>query len=197
MPKRSPTASTELAASDREARTVELRSQGWTFSSIAEELGYADASGASKAWDRAIKRRPAQNVDQVRAQEAERLEYLWRHTADMIENPKLAHSAIGKVIPDPRNPGMYLIDQSAQIAAIREFRLQSESFRRMCGVDIGTAVKPPDPQEEADYREVVEWMTSNADEVVRLRAENERLRDRLASYETESGQIIWPAEIVA
>ena len=43
-------------------------------------------------------RRPAQNVDQVRQQESERLEYLWRQTAEVLIEPPPVHSAIGKVV---------------------------------------------------------------------------------------------------
>ena len=42
------------------------------------------------------------------------------------------HSAIGKAIEDPRNPGTYLINESARIGAIRE--------RRPCPTALGEHV---------------------------------------------------------
>ena len=61
MPRRSPKAATEITAADRKAAAVELRARGYTFADIALELGYADASGASKAYHAALRERPAQN----------------------------------------------------------------------------------------------------------------------------------------
>jgi hypothetical protein len=199
-PKRSPKAATEIAAYDREARSVELRSQGLNFSQIAGELDYASASGAAKAYHRALRRRPAQNVDMVRAQESERLEYLWKKTADLIENPTLVHSAIGKTVPDPRNPGEFLIDQSAQIRAIDEYRKLSESFRKLTGADVGTNVnvKVSTPEQEREMQEVQsfldEWtrgVTSVQAENRTLQAENASLRAQVALLE---GSV--PAQLV-
>jgi AraC-like DNA-binding protein len=192
VPKRSPAAATEIQQYDREAKTLEMRAQGHSFASIAETVGYSDASGASKAYHRALARKPAQNVDQIRAQEAERLEYLWRKAADLIEHPKLAHSAIGKTIPDPREPGEWLIDQSAQIQAMREYRLQSESYRKMCGADIGTSVNlKVSTEDEASIREAVAYVRRLQDQVRELEAENQDLRGQVAAL-----NLAVPAELV-
>jgi hypothetical protein len=75
---------------------------------------------------------------QIRAKEAATLERLSRDTEKVIASPPLMHSAIGKAIEDPRNPGTYLINETVRIAAIRERRLLSESYRRLTGADLGT-----------------------------------------------------------
>ena len=166
-----------------------MRAQGHSFASIASALGFADPSGASKAYHRALSRKPAQNVDQLRAQESERLEYLWRKCAELIENPKLAHSAIGKVIQDPRNPGEYLVDQSAQIAAMKEYRLQSESYRRMCGVDI-PPTQAPDPMAEKQYAEMISWVQSLISRNQQLERELARLRGTVPDEDVANAEIV-------
>jgi hypothetical protein len=181
--KRSPKAATEIAQYDREARSVELRAQGYNFRQIADEVGYSDPSSASKAYHRALARRPAQNVDQVRSQEGERLEYLWRKTADLIENPTLVHSAIGKTVPDPRRPGEFLIDQSAQIRAIDEYRKLSESFRKLTGADVGTNVNvkvSSSPEEDRIVSETIQWVNDLAPKYKALQEENASLRAQVA-----------------
>lgn len=170
-----------------------MRAQGFSFASIAETVGYADASGASKAYHRALARKPAQNVDQIRAQEAERLEYLWKRASEVIEDPPLVHSAIGKVVPDPRpgREGLFLVDERAKIAAITEYRHLSESYRKMTGADI--TVKQPDPDEEREMAEFRAWIleleASHAENRV-LRAEVAQLRVALAEALAVEAEVV-------
>jgi AraC-like DNA-binding protein len=191
MVRRSPKAATEIAQYDREAQALELRARGYTFSAIAAELDFADASGASRAYHRALGRKPAQNVEEIREQEASRIEFLWRKTADLIEHPKLAHSAIGKTIPDPRSPGEYLIDQSAQIAAMREYRLQSESYRKMCGADLHV---PVNPNQDPQIQEVMDYVQGLTATNQRLERENTAQRLELESLRLEVSAM--PADVV-
>jgi hypothetical protein len=76
---------------------------------------------------------------QIRARESAVLERLAKAAEGIIANPPLQHSAIGKPIEDPRNPGTYLINETVRLGAIRERRLASESFRRLTGADLGAA----------------------------------------------------------
>lgn len=177
MARRSPKGPVEVEQYDREARCIELRAQGLTFAQIAEETGYNSPSAASKAYHRALARRPAQNVDQLRGQESERLEYLWQKTADLIEHPTLVHSAIGKTVPDPRRPGEFLIDHSAQIRAIDEYRKLSESFRKLTGIDIGTNVNVHimNPDEQREWSESMAFIMAVREEAKQVKAENARL----------------------
>jgi hypothetical protein len=200
--KRSPKASTEITAFDREAKAVEMRAAGHSFQSISDELGYSDASGASKAYHRALARRPAQNVDQIRDQESERLEYMWRKVSEVIENPPLVHSAIGKTVPDPRpgREGLYLVDERAKVSAVSEYRHLSESYRKMNGVDLGGKAAI-DPEIVGDMQAAWEWAQSLAPrvreleyQVMTLEAENDHLRSELARY--QSGEIVM-ADVVS
>lgn len=139
MPRRSPKAATEITAADRKAAAVELRARGYTFERIADTLGYANASGASKAYHAALRERPAQNVDQIRDQEAARLEWLWRKTAGIVEDPGPRSSAIGKIVvfpPGHEKAGEPVPDSSTALRAATEYRHQSESLRKLYAADV-------------------------------------------------------------
>lgn len=61
---------------DREIQVLNLRRSGLTWSRIAEEVGYADHTGAYAAYKRAIKRVMQQPVEELRTQELDRLDRL-------------------------------------------------------------------------------------------------------------------------
>lgn len=61
---------------DRELKVLELRRAGLTWHRIAEESGYADASGAYVAYKRAMKRTLQQPADEIREQELDRIDRL-------------------------------------------------------------------------------------------------------------------------
>lgn len=61
---------------DKEIRVLELRRVGLTWTRIAEEVGYADHTGAYAAYKRAIKRTMQQPADELREQEIDRLDRL-------------------------------------------------------------------------------------------------------------------------
>lgn len=70
----SPIPSPELV--DKEIKVLELRRVGLTWVRIAEEVGYADHTGAYAAYKRAIKRTMQQPADELREQELDRLDRL-------------------------------------------------------------------------------------------------------------------------
>lgn len=59
---------------ETERRVLELRLAGLTFDRIAKELGYASPSGAWYAMKRALTRTLQEPADELRRQEAERLD---------------------------------------------------------------------------------------------------------------------------
>ena len=65
-----------LTARDRQRRALELRTEGRTLDQIADELGYADKSGAHRAILAALDRHEAAAVDEYRDLEAARLNEL-------------------------------------------------------------------------------------------------------------------------
>jgi hypothetical protein len=70
----SPIPSPELV--DKEVKVLELRRVGLTWVRIAEEVGYADHTGAYAAYKRAIKRTMQQPADELREQELDRIDRL-------------------------------------------------------------------------------------------------------------------------
>lgn len=61
---------------DKETRVLELRRAGLTWARIAEEVGYADHSGAHKAYQRALKNGAEQSSEEMLSQELDRLDRL-------------------------------------------------------------------------------------------------------------------------
>ena len=61
---------------DRELKVLELRRAGLTWQRIAEEVGYADHSGAYMAYKRAMKRVLQQPAEELRNAELDRLDRL-------------------------------------------------------------------------------------------------------------------------
>lgn len=61
---------------DKEVKVLELRRAGLTWQRIAEEVGYADHSGAYVAYKRAMKRVLQQPAEELRNAELDRLDRL-------------------------------------------------------------------------------------------------------------------------
>jgi hypothetical protein len=189
-----------INAAEKRQRVVDARFAGNSWSKVAEISGYSCAESAMRAFSQAMRDKPAQNADEVRAQETERIEYLWSKVAEVVERPPLVHSAIGKTVPDPRTPGAFLVDERAKISAITEYRRLSESYRKLCGADIGGA-NAPDPTPDSELIELHQWARNLAPRVKQLTtenltlgAENADLRRQLAEWENGSVTV---AEVVA
>ncbi|MCD2116737.1 MULTISPECIES: hypothetical protein [Rhodococcus] len=60
----------------RAQRCLELRREGHTWQEIADQLGYADRSGARKAVERLLDRTEFESVDEYRVLESDRLDAL-------------------------------------------------------------------------------------------------------------------------
>jgi hypothetical protein len=61
---------------DKENKVLELRRAGLTWQRIAEEVGYADHTGAYAAYKRALKRTQQQPADELRFAELDRIDRL-------------------------------------------------------------------------------------------------------------------------
>lgn len=66
----------KAVALENERRVLNLRLAGMDFDSIAREVGYADGSGAYRAYQRAMARTVQPVADEVRAEEVARLDRL-------------------------------------------------------------------------------------------------------------------------
>ena len=142
MPRRSPRASTEITAADRKARAVELRARGYSFQQIADTLGYSSPSGASKAYHSALRERPAQNVDELRAEAAGRYEYLLHEAMTQVADPGPTYSAIGRLVCyDDTHPlaGQPVPNQSVKTRAIESARKLISDYMQLNAVTPGRA----------------------------------------------------------
>ena len=64
----------EISVLQREYEVIKLRTEGKTYQQIADQLGYADDTGARAAWLRAMERIPAESVNEYRQIQMNRLE---------------------------------------------------------------------------------------------------------------------------
>jgi hypothetical protein len=119
---------------DKRAEVVRLRGQGLSWDQVAERTGYANGSGALKAWRRAIAQKPDLAVSEIRAAERERLEEMDATLAKIISSPPAKTTAIGKTVTDP-DTGEIVRDMSVVVASLRERRMVGESYRRLTGAD--------------------------------------------------------------
>jgi hypothetical protein len=69
-------AESKAPSTDKDSRVLELRRAGLTWQRIAEEVGYADHSGAHRAYQRAIRDNSQQGSDELLRQELDRLDRL-------------------------------------------------------------------------------------------------------------------------
>jgi hypothetical protein len=66
------------ALAEKERRVVELRTAGVEFEDIARDVGFMNRGSAYLCFQRALKRIPAQAVEEYRETNRLRLELLWR-----------------------------------------------------------------------------------------------------------------------
>lgn len=71
-----PTNPFNISTLERQMLALEMRKAGATFQAIAERIGYSSAGMAKSAVMSAIERIQAENVDELRAMEVERLNHL-------------------------------------------------------------------------------------------------------------------------
>lgn len=79
-----------LTASERQAKAVELYTEGWTMRVIAEELGYAGASSVKAAIDAAIAKSPSRAVHELRAKVDEELSALRKQLWPVLRRKRLS-----------------------------------------------------------------------------------------------------------
>lgn len=70
---------------ERDGEAARLRARWLTYRQIAEEMGYADESGAYRAVQRALKASAQEATEEVRRQEVERLDDMARKVMEVIE----------------------------------------------------------------------------------------------------------------
>jgi hypothetical protein len=124
-----------LDAARKRDRAVELRAKGWTFAAIAADVGYSHAAAAQKAVNTALSQIPQASCEELIRAETARLEEMDAKLAEIIADPPVQHSAIGKVVLGI--DGEPVRNMTVVIAALKERRMVGESLRRMRGADKG------------------------------------------------------------
>lgn len=66
-----------IEARERQAKALEAKKAGLTYEQIAEKVGYADASGAYRAVEKALREMIREPAEHVRMLELARLDQLW------------------------------------------------------------------------------------------------------------------------
>lgn len=94
--KRSTNTDRRVNAAERQAAAIRLRRNGWSYDRIAEELGYADKSGAYKAVMAALQATLKEPAEELRTLELKRLDAAVDLALREIDNDNLA--AVDKLI---------------------------------------------------------------------------------------------------
>lgn len=126
-----------LTTAQRDARAAELRDEGWKLEDIATELGYHDKSHARQGIQRALREVVRGPAEKLVANHMARLETLYEQAIAIMQADYVTVSH-GKVIKD--DDGKPLLDPAPKLAALREARATSESFRKLAGLDAPSRV---------------------------------------------------------
>ena len=81
----------DLETADKQRRALQLRNVGVGYDRIADELGYADRSGAWRAVDAAVKRSIVEPAEHQRVIMAERLDTMLQRAMDAVLRGDLEH----------------------------------------------------------------------------------------------------------
>src|SRR5438105_6695556 len=69
----------------RDAEALRLRSRGWTYQRIADELGYHDRRTAYRAVEQALRETLQEPADDLRKLELDRLDRMWEAAEKVLE----------------------------------------------------------------------------------------------------------------
>lgn len=100
----------------RKARSVELVLQGHTYDEVAAEVGYANKGTAWRTVSKALAEQKVQAVDELRALEVRRLDYLQTKLLDGIESGdvKSINAAVRIIMARSRLFGLDKVTEPAQ-----------------------------------------------------------------------------------
>ena len=178
-----------LDAARKRDRAVELRAKGWTYAAIAAEIGYAHASAAMKAVNTALSEIPQASCEELIQAETARLEEMDAKLAEIIANPPVQHSAIGKVVLDLN--GEPVRNMTVVIQALKERRMVGESLRKMRGAD-----KAPQPARDEIERQYQAAMDAARTKRAAELAEIDGYRALAAAAPREDDRVVVTAEVV-
>lgn len=105
-----------LDAGDKGRRALELRRDGKTWHQIADELEYADASGAYRAAKRLLDRTEFEAVEEYRAIEADRLDDAHRIQREALEHVVLTGKL--EAVPPAVNALVKISDRRSKLLGL-------------------------------------------------------------------------------
>jgi hypothetical protein len=119
---------------ERDAYAAHLRSRGKSYPNIAREMGYANAGGAYKAVQRALKAIVAEPAAELRTIELVRLDGMWEAAQAVLEGQHFVVSQ-GRLI---RIGGEPMIDDGPVLAALDRLLKIQERRAKLLGLDAPT-----------------------------------------------------------
>lgn len=131
-----------LTGARKDAAAADLRSKGWTYQRIADELGFTEKGEAHHAVDRCLKATVKDAGEAARTMERERLDRLSEAAWAVLERRHVTVSN-GKVIslPDPDTGEIKPLEDDAPVLqAIDRLLRISESRRKLDGLDAPSRV---------------------------------------------------------
>lgn len=121
---------------ERDAQAARLMTMAFDYGEIAQQMGYADRSGAFRAVQRALLATVAEPAAHLRVIEVARLDIALRKAWDVMCARHIVVNQ-GRVVCDP-DSGEPLTDHGPVLAAINTVIKISESRRKLLGLDAPT-----------------------------------------------------------
>lgn len=120
------------ASIERDAEAFRLRSRGWTFQAISDELGYGGEGNVRRAIREATAARTAPAVDELRATMDEQLDNLWRAALGVLERKHLRfHQGVAI-----NHDGEPVFDDTPVLNAVKVLLDVQERRARLWGTDV-------------------------------------------------------------
>lgn len=123
---------------ERRTQVIALRAQNLTFQQIADALGLANKSTPKRDYDAAMAEARERSIDAALAYREQELAVLLAVRNELLKvlYGRHIYVADGHVVRDEN--GELILDTGPKIAAARELRQNSESIRKLLGLDAPT-----------------------------------------------------------
>lgn len=151
---------TTIDHNQRAAQAARLRAKGWSYQRIADELGYADKSGAWVAVQRVLKETIAEPAEELRQMERDRLDHLAEAAWAVLERQHVTVSN-GRIVSLDGAP---LPDDGPVLQAIDRLLRISESRRKLEGLDAPSRVSVDAENLGNEISAILDRLTGPADD---------------------------------
>ena len=123
-------------AAEKQAAALALRKQGYTLEEIAEQVGYANASGAWKAIDRALRKIIKEPAEELLKLECERLDAMLKSLWPFVLRGSARHVEVALKVMD-RRAGYLGLDAPKQVEDHRTVTItvMAEQIGEQLGLD--------------------------------------------------------------